>query len=66
MKKINCIIADDEALAREVIESYVLKIEQLHLVAVCSNGIEVFNALKTKSVDILLLDIQMPHLNIQQ
>jgi DNA-binding LytR/AlgR family response regulator len=62
MKKIECIIADDEPLAREVIESYVLKIEQLHLLAVCSNGIEVFNALKTKPAELLFLDIQMPHL----
>jgi DNA-binding LytR/AlgR family response regulator len=62
MKKISCIIADDEPLAREVIERHVLKIEQLHLAATCSNGIEVFNALKTKHADLLFLDIQMPHL----
>jgi len=62
MKMINCIIADDEALAREVIESYVLKIGQLHLAATCSNGIEVFNTLKTKPADLLFLDIQMPQL----
>jgi DNA-binding LytR/AlgR family response regulator len=62
MKKINCIIADDEALAREVIESHMQKIEQLHLSAVCANGIEVFNSLKTKPAELLFLDIQMPHL----
>jgi DNA-binding LytR/AlgR family response regulator len=62
MKKINCIIADDEPLAREIIESYVQKIEQLHLAASCSSGIEVLNAIKTKVVDLLFLDIQMPHL----
>jgi DNA-binding LytR/AlgR family response regulator len=62
MRKISCIIADDEALAREVIERHVQKIEQLHLAATCSNGIEVFNALKTKPADLLFLDIQMPHL----
>ncbi len=62
MKKIECIIADDETLAREVIEGYVRKIGQLQLVATCSNGIEVFNTLKTKAADLLFLDIQMPHL----
>ena len=62
MKNIECIIADDEALAREVIEGYVCKIGQLELVAECSNGIEVFNTLKTKAADLLFLDIQMPHL----
>jgi DNA-binding LytR/AlgR family response regulator len=63
MKKINCIIADDEPLAREIIERHLLKIEQLQLVATCSNGIEVFNVLKTKAVDLVFLDIQMPHLS---
>src|SRR6185503_1189094 len=62
MKKINCIIADDEALAREVIESHIQKIERLQLAAVCSNGIEVFNKLKSKPADLLFLDIQMPQL----
>jgi DNA-binding LytR/AlgR family response regulator len=62
MRKISCIIADDEALAREVIERHVQKIEQLHTVAACSNGLEVFNVLKTKPADLLFLDIQMPQL----
>jgi DNA-binding LytR/AlgR family response regulator len=62
MKKISCIIADDEALAREVIKRHVQKIDQLQLVATCANGIDVFNKLKTTPVDILFLDIQMPHL----
>lgn len=62
MKKISCIIADDEPLAREVIERHVQKIEHLQLAAVCSNGLEVFNTLKTMPADILFLDIQMPHL----
>ncbi|HMH34603.1 MAG TPA: response regulator, partial [Puia sp.] len=62
MKKINCIIADDEALAREVIITHVQKVERLCLVATSSNGVEVFNMLKTKSADLLFLDIQMPHL----
>jgi DNA-binding LytR/AlgR family response regulator len=62
MKKINCIIADDEALAREVIATHVQKTEHLSLVASCTNGIEVFNVLKSKPADLLFLDIQMPHL----
>lgn len=59
---INCMIADDEALAREIIEGYIHKLDQLNLVAVCSNGTEVYNALKVNTVDLLFLDIQMPHL----
>lgn len=62
MKKINCIVADDEELAREIIESYINKIEELNLVAICSNGTEVYNALKNNPADLLFLDIQMPQL----
>src|ERR1700749_320284 len=62
MKKINCIIADDEALAREIIENHASKIDRLNLIATCNNGAAVFNALKTHKPDLLFLDIQMPHI----
>lgn len=62
MNKINCIIADDEALARNVIENHVSKLERLNLLAICTNGSEVYTALKNHAVDLLFLDIQMPHL----
>jgi len=62
MKKIDCIIADDETLAREVIESHVSKIDRLSIVATCNNGAAVFNALKVHKPDLLFLDIQMPHI----
>jgi DNA-binding LytR/AlgR family response regulator len=62
MSKTKCIIADDELLSLELLESYILRVEKLELVCKCKNGDEVFNALKTKRVDILFLDIQMPKL----
>jgi DNA-binding LytR/AlgR family response regulator len=62
MKKINCLIADDEEIARGIIESYVKQLDKLNLVAVCSNGVEVYNALEKNQVDLAFLDIQMPHL----
>ena len=62
MKKINCLIADDEEIARGIVESYVHQLDKLNLVATCSNGAEVYNALKVQQVDLLFLDIQMPHL----
>jgi DNA-binding LytR/AlgR family response regulator len=62
MKKINCLIADDEEIARGIIESYVKQLDKLNLVAVCSNGVEVYNALEKNQIDLAFLDIQMPHL----
>ncbi|WP_374949442.1 LytR/AlgR family response regulator transcription factor [Mucilaginibacter sp.] len=63
MKKVTCVVADDEVLAREVITNYIDKVDNLTLVSTCANGIEVFTALKTCQVDLLFLDIQMPILN---
>ena len=62
MRKIKCIIADDELLSLEVLENYISKLESYQLIAKCKNGIEVFNLLKTESVDLLFLDIEMPQL----
>src|ERR1700748_3152128 len=62
MKKINCLIADDEQLAREIMENYVRRLDKLNLAARCSNGAEVYQALSNQSFDLLFLDIQMPQL----
>ncbi len=60
MEKIKCIIADDELLQQEILESYINKVEKLQLISNCGNGVEVFNVLKNQSIDLLFLDIQMP------
>ncbi|GAB3490529.1 LytTR family DNA-binding domain-containing protein [Spirosoma knui] len=62
MKKVKCIVADDEVLSSEVLENYLSKLDNYHLLATCKNGIEVFTALKTGTVDLLFLDIEMPQL----
>lgn len=58
-----CIIVDDEPLAREVLESYVDKVDGLELVASCDNAVKAFDILKKETVDLIFLDIQMPKLN---
>ncbi len=64
MKIINCVIADDEELAREIIENYILRLDHLKLVATCADGVQVYNTLREHSqVDLLFLDIKMPQLN---
>ena len=62
MKTINCIIADDEALARDVIQSHVSQLDRLNVVATCTTGLEVYSVIKDVQADLLLLDIQMPQL----
>jgi DNA-binding LytR/AlgR family response regulator len=58
--KMRCIIADDEPLARKGIENYVREIPFLEHVASCSSAMEVIDALKDTTSDLLFLDIQMP------
>lgn len=62
MRKINCIIADDESLARNGIKNYAVKLPQLNVVAVCNDGVEVYRAIKETAADLIFLDIQMPQL----
>lgn len=57
-----CLIVDDEAHALDVLETYIDRIDDLHLAGRCTNAIEAFNQLKKEPVDLLFLDIQMPRL----
>lgn len=61
--KITCMIVDDEALARKLLAEYVSKIPSLDLVASCANAIEAAAVLKSRPVELLFLDIQMPDIN---
>ena len=59
--KLNCIIVDDEPLARKGLSEYVREIDFLSLVGECANAREAKEMLSKSAVDLLLLDIQMPH-----
>ena len=58
----NCIAIDDEPLALNVIKDFTSKIPFLNLVAVFTNPIDVIQILRDKKIDLVFLDIQMPHI----
>jgi DNA-binding LytR/AlgR family response regulator len=62
MNNISCIITDDEPFARKGLQGYVEKIGFLKLKAVCEDALELSNILQKQTVDLLFLDIQMPHI----
>jgi two-component system, LytTR family, response regulator len=57
-----CLIVEDEPLARNLLTEYVKKVSFLNLVKACSNPMEALDVLRTNSIDILFLDIQMPEI----
>ncbi|HEY9001922.1 MAG TPA: LytTR family DNA-binding domain-containing protein [Mucilaginibacter sp.] len=57
---INCLIVDDEPIARQGILEYIDQVEFLHAAAVCKNAIEASSALQNNHIDLVFLDIQMP------
>jgi len=60
MNEINCMIVDDEPLARQIIQTYIARVPGWKLVKSCMNAVEAYEGLHQYAVDILLLDIQMP------
>lgn len=60
--KLSCLIVDDEPMARNLLKEYVRKIPFLELVDTCPNPIAAIEVLNRQSVDLLLLDIQMPEI----
>lgn len=60
MKKMHCIIVDDEPLARDLIQRYVSKLLNWEVKASCRCVAEAYEALYQNEVDVIFLDINMP------
>ncbi|QEC40751.1 LytR/AlgR family response regulator transcription factor [Pseudobacter ginsenosidimutans] len=60
---IKCLICDDELIAHQILEAYILQTPGLVLVAKCRNALEAFAKLEQQSVDLIFLDIEMPLVN---
>lgn len=60
---INCIIVDDEPLAASLLENHITKIDDLKLTGKAENAMQAYKILQNQPVDLMFLDIQMPHLN---
>ncbi len=57
---IKVLIVDDEPLAHTLLQSYLERIDDVELVGNCYDGMSTINFLQKQSVDLILLDIQMP------
>jgi two-component system LytT family response regulator len=59
---VRCIIVDDEPNAVNLLEMFIQQTTQWQLLAKCYNALEALAFLKTQEVDVVFLDINMPHL----
>ncbi|RBL92395.1 LytR/AlgR family response regulator transcription factor [Chitinophaga flava] len=60
---INCIVVDDEPLARQLIISYIDQIADLHCLGCYNTAMEAFAVMQSQSVELMFLDIDMPGIN---
>ena len=56
-----CVIIDDEPLAVDLIKEFVSKVESLELISTFNNAIDAIAMINTSNVDLIFLDIEMPH-----
>lgn len=60
---IRILLADDHRMLREGIKSLISKEPDMQVVAEAENGIEACRMVRQNEIDVVVLDISMPHLN---
>ena len=64
LEKYNCLVVDDEPIARRIIINYIEQMPLLQLSAECINALSAIDQLRTNSsINIIFLDINMPNLS---
>ncbi|HEX7004551.1 MAG TPA: LytTR family DNA-binding domain-containing protein [Trueperaceae bacterium] len=63
MNRLRAVVADDEPLARRLLEELLRRQGDVEVAANCANGAEALRALEEEQPDVLFLDIQMPELD---
>src|SRR4051812_34902655 len=63
METINCIVIDDEPLARKGLKEYIDEIDFLHLCGEYEHPLQAISMLASGGIQLIFLDIQMPKIN---
>jgi DNA-binding LytR/AlgR family response regulator len=62
MSKLQCIVVEDEPLARKVLEGYISKVPFLELRGSFEDAIDAIEHLRTHNTDLIFLDIHLPEI----
>jgi len=60
---INCLIIDDEPMARKLLQEYIEETDFLELVGTAENPVKAMSLIKELDVDLIFLDVNMPKMN---
>ena len=63
MHKIKCILADDEPLALQLLQTLLQTKDDIEILAACSDGKEALKNIMELSPELVFLDIEMPDMN---
>ena len=56
----NCIVVDDNKMARTALKQLIAQVDFLELKEECANPVDAFNYLKKEAIDLVFLDVEMP------
>jgi len=59
-KDMNCLIIDDNPIARTTLKELAAQVDHIHICGECSTAMEAYNFIQQQPVDLLFLDIEMP------
>jgi DNA-binding LytR/AlgR family response regulator len=63
MRKINCVIIDDEPCASDILSCYINKTPDFEIIGNYYDPIKALDGLRSKSIDVIFCDIEMPDIN---
>jgi len=63
MKKLQCIIIEDEPLAQEILTNFIEAVSWLSLIDICDDGAKAHKAIREHKPELIFLDIHIPRYN---
>jgi DNA-binding LytR/AlgR family response regulator len=61
--KLNCLIIDDEPIARRLLKEYIEETDFLELAGIAENPLKAMGLISDLQIDLIFLDINMPRMN---